>query len=137
MLNDINFKSSQENVMIVLRVIDLDIAIRVAWPSDLTDQSSSIEKTEMERWDCSNHMSLMIMKRAIPKSFKALCPIKVTTADEFLEEIEKRIAKNEKAETSTLLANLISMRYKGKGNIREYIMETSCFKTKGTQVKVV
>ena len=48
---------------------------------------------------------------------------KVTTTKEFLEEIEKQFAKNEKAETSTLLANHISIRYKGKGNIREYIME--------------
>ena len=43
----------------------------------------------------------------------------------FLEDIEKRFAKNEKAKTSTLLAKLISMRYVGKGNIREYIMEMS------------
>ena len=28
-----------------------------------------------------------------------------------------------KTETSNLLAKLISMKYKGKGNIREYIME--------------
>jgi len=34
-------------------------------------------------------------------------------------------AKNEKAETSTLLTKLISMKYTGKGNIREYIMEMS------------
>ena len=30
-----------------------------------------------------------------------------------------------KSETSTLLANIISVRYKGNGNIREYIMEMS------------
>ena len=65
-LNDTNFKSWQENVMIVPGVIELDIALRVARPSDLTDQSFSIEKWEIERWDLSNHMSLMIMKRAIP-----------------------------------------------------------------------
>ena len=39
--------------------------------------------------------------------------------------LRKRFAKNEKAETSTLLAKLISMRYVGNGNIREYIMEMS------------
>lgn len=49
----------------------------------------------------------------------------ITTANGFLEDIEKRFATIEKAETSTLLASLISMRYKGKGNIREYIMEMS------------
>jgi len=42
-----------------------------------------------------------------------------------LEKIEQYFAKNEKAKTSNLLAKLISMKYKGKGNIREYIMEIS------------
>ena len=46
-----------------------------------------------------------------------------TTTREFLNDLEKRFTKNEKVETSTLLANLVSMRYKAKGNIREYIVE--------------
>ena len=69
----------------------------------------------------------MIIKCAIPKEFRGTMSDKVTTAKKFLEEIEKRFAKNEKAETSTLLANFISMRYKGKGNKREYIIEMSHF----------
>ena len=44
---------------------------------------------------------------------------------DFLAKIEKRFAKNDKAETSKFLASLISMKYKGKENIREYIMQTS------------
>ena len=79
----------------------------------------------MERWDRSNCMSLMIMKRAIPEAFRGTMSDKITTAKEFIEEIEKQFAKNKKAETSTLLANFISMRYKGKWNIKEYIMELS------------
>ena len=35
LLNGINFKSWQENVRIVLRVIDLDLVLRVAQPADL------------------------------------------------------------------------------------------------------
>ena len=61
---------------------------------------------------------------------------KVTIAKEFIEEIEKRFAKNEKAETSSLLANLISMRYKGKGNIQEYIMEMSYIASKMKALKL-
>lgn len=48
---------------------------------------------------------------------------KITMVISFFEDLEKKFAKNEKAETSIFLANLISMRYKGKGNIREYIMK--------------
>ena len=49
MLNGINIKSWQENVMIVLGVMDLELTLRVAEPFALTDQSSSAEKREMER----------------------------------------------------------------------------------------
>ena len=60
----------------------------------------------------------------------------IKTAKEFLEDIEKRFAKNEKAETSTLLTNLISMRYKGKGNLKEYIMEMSHIASKLRALKL-
>ena len=136
MLNGTNFKDWKENVMIVLGCMDLDLALRIEQPADLTDRSSTEEKRDMERWDRSNRMSLMIIKRGIPEAFRGAMSEKVTTANEFLEEIEKRFAKNNKAETSTLLASLISMRYKGKGNIREYIMEMSHLASKLKTLKL-
>ena len=36
---------------------------------------------------------------------------------------KNRFTKIDKAETSTLFLRLISMKYKGKGNVREHIME--------------
>ena len=54
----------------------------------------------------------------------------------FLKEIEQRFAKNEKAETSNLLAKLVSMRYKGNENIREYIMEMSNIASKLKALKL-
>ncbi|KAH1063879.1 hypothetical protein J1N35_028866, partial [Gossypium stocksii] len=41
----------------------------------------------------------------------------------FLDEIEKHFAKNDKVEMTSLLSSLMSMKYKGQGNVREYIME--------------
>ena len=70
-------------------------------------------------------MCLMIIKKAIPEAFRGTISETIKTTEEFLEEIKNRFAKNEKSKTSTLLENLISMRYKGNGNIREYIMEMS------------
>ena len=116
--------------------MDLDLALRIERPADLTDKSSTEEKRDMERWDRSNHMSLMIIKRGIPEAFRGAVSEKVTTANEFLEEIEKHFAKNDKAETSTLLASLISMRYKGKGNIKEYIMKMSHLASKLKTLKL-
>ena len=123
MLNGTNFKSWKENVLIVLGVMDLDLDLRVDQPDPLTHESTFDKKREMEKWERSNRMSLMIMKRPIPEAFRGTMFEQITMAKGFLEDIEKRFAKNEKAETSTLLAKLISMRYVGKGNIMEYIME--------------
>ena len=67
----------------------------------------------------------MIMKRGVPKVFKSVITDEVTSASEFLTEIQTCFTKNDKAETSTHLTSLISMKYKGKGNIQEYIMEMS------------
>lgn len=39
--------------------------------------------------------------------------------------MEQFFAKNNKAETSSILSKLILMGYKGKKNIREYIMKMS------------
>ena len=136
MLNGTNFKSWQENLLIVLGVMDLDLALRADSPPPLTDNSTSEAKREMERWEKSNRMCMMIMKKAIPEAFRGTMSDKIITAKEFLADIEKRFVKNEKAEIGTLLTNLISMRYKGKGNVREYIMEMSHLASKLKALKL-
>ena len=83
--------------MIVLRVNDLDLTLRIARPIDLTEQSSFAERREMEKLDRLNHMSLMIMKCVILEAFKGIMSEKVATTKEFLQQIKKRYAKNEKA----------------------------------------
>ena len=93
MLNGTNIKAWQENIMIILGVIDLDRMLRVEWHADLTDKSYSDDKRDMERWDRSNRMSLMIMKCAIPKAFKGTMSKKVTIAKGFLEETRMKRLK--------------------------------------------
>ncbi|RDY14613.1 hypothetical protein CR513_00301, partial [Mucuna pruriens] len=58
------------------------------------------------------------------------------SASKFLEEIEQFFAKNEKAETSNLLVKLIFMKYKGRGNIKEYIIEMSNLAAKLNSLKL-
>ena len=130
MLNGTNFKTWHENLQIVLGVIDVDLALRVSFPTPLTVESSSNEKRDIERWERLNRMCLMIIKKAIPEAFRGTISETIKINKEFLEEIKNRFAKNEKSEISTLLENLISMRYKGNGNIREYIMEVSHLSSK-------
>ena len=65
----------------------------------------------------------MIIKCGILEVFWGTVSDDITSAKEFLAEIEKHFEKGNKAETSTLIQNLISMKYQGKGNVREYIMK--------------
>ncbi|KAM6556406.1 hypothetical protein CsatB_003425 [Cannabis sativa] len=123
MLNGTNFKDWKRNLLIVLGCMDLDHALRNEEPAPLTKKSSHDDKREFERWDCSNRMSLMIMKHGIPKAFWGTEFEGVTMTKNFIEQIEERFAKNDKVEMTTLLGSLMNIEYKGQENVREYIMK--------------
>ncbi|KAH7839489.1 hypothetical protein Vadar_004924 [Vaccinium darrowii] len=57
-------------------------------------------------------------------------------AKKFLSQIADRFVASEKVEACTLLSKLVTMRYNGKGNIREYIMEMSNLVTKMKALKL-
>ncbi|RVW97032.1 Retrovirus-related Pol polyprotein from transposon TNT 1-94 [Vitis vinifera] len=108
-LNGTNFKKWKEHVIIVLGCMDLDFALREDRPSDLTSANTAEQRG------------------AIPEE---------TQAKAFLDQIANRFAANEKVETITILSKLVSMRYKGKENIREYIMEMSNLVTRLKALKL-
>ncbi|XP_068644662.1 uncharacterized protein [Aristolochia californica] len=74
-------------------------------------------------------MCLMIMKYSISDEFWGSMT-KSKRAKKLLEEIEQYFAQNEKSEVSSFLAKIVLMKYKGKGNIREYIIEMFHFASK-------
>ena len=80
-------------------------------------------------------MSLMIIKHAILEIIKGSIP-EEHNAQKYLTQVADCFAKNEKFEASTILGNLVSMRYKGKGNIKEYIMEMSDLAAKLRSLKI-
>jgi len=132
MLNGKNFKVWKEVVEIVLGCMDLDLALRTERPIFTSKTSNEVK---IEKWDWSNRMFLMIMKCSIPEAFQGSIS-EGQSAKKFLKEIEQYFAKNEKAKTSNLLAKIISMKYKGKGNIRKYIMEMSNLASKLKSLKL-
>ncbi|KAL0288360.1 UNVERIFIED_CONTAM: hypothetical protein Scaly_2733600 [Sesamum calycinum] len=107
MLNDSNFKLWIENLKIVLGVMDLDLALREDSPPTLIDKSTSKQKREKQRWEKSNRMCVMIMKKSIPEAFRGTMSETLTKAKDFLQHIEKRFVKNEKIEIGILLTNLL------------------------------
>ena len=64
------------------------------------------------------------MKHSIPDTIRGAM-FEEEKAKSFLSQIADRFVGSKKVETSTILSKLVSMWYKGKGNIKEYIMEMS------------
>ena len=58
--NGENFKDWKENMKIVLGCMDLDLALRIEKLPSPTDSNASEQRKLHEKWDHSNHMSLMI-----------------------------------------------------------------------------
>ena len=116
--------------------MDLDLTLRIKQPPSPIDSSFSKKKKCYEKWGHSNRMSLIIIKRDILETFRGVVSEEVANAKQFLSKIEKCFAKSDKAKLSILLHSLTSMRYNGKGNIREYIMEMSHIVSKLKTLKI-
>ena len=115
--------------------MDLDHAVRTEWPPDLTNDSTAKQRANFEKWKRSNRMSLMIIKHSILDTIKVVIP-EEENAKSFLSQIIDWFIGSEKVETSTILSKLISMQYKDKGNIREYIMKMSNLVTRLMTLKL-
>ena len=89
-----------------------------------------------EKWERSSHMTLMVIKCRILEAFKGAIFEGIINAKEFLVEIEKQFTNNDKVETTHTFLHLITMKYKGKGNVREQIMETSHIASKLKALKL-
>ena len=81
-------------------------------------------------------MSLVIIKHDISETFKGTVSREVTTAKEFIYDIEMRFVRNNKAKTTIFLGSLVSMKYKCQGNIREHIMQMSNIASKLKALKL-
>ncbi|RDY00140.1 hypothetical protein CR513_16716, partial [Mucuna pruriens] len=127
MLNGINFKVWKEVVEIILDCMDLDLTLWI-------EKHIPTPQNLIEKWEHSNQMCLLIMN-SILEVFQGFIS-ESQSARKFFKEIEQFFAKNEKAETSNLLAKLITMKCKDKGNIREYIMEMSNLTSKLKSLKL-
>ena len=115
--------------------MNLDYVIRTERPPALTNDCTVEQRANLEKWECSNHMSLMIMKHSIPDTIRG-ATLEEENGKSFLSQIVYRFVGSKKVETTTILSKLVSMRYKGKGNIREFIMEISNLVTRLRALKL-
>ena len=84
MLNGTNFKVWKETVEIVLGCMDLDLTLRTEWPISIPETSNEVK---IEKWDRSNRICLMIMKRSILEAFQGSLS-EGENVKKFIDEIE-------------------------------------------------
>ena len=94
--------------MIVLGHMDLDYAIQFEQPPVLTNESSTDQRANYERWKRSNCMSLITMKYSIPNNIIGAISEEENNK-KFLSQTADWFTGNEKVETSTILSKLVSM----------------------------
>ncbi|XP_039137099.1 uncharacterized protein LOC120274626 [Dioscorea cayenensis subsp. rotundata] len=121
-LSGTNFKTWKNKVTLLLGCMDLDHALREPCPATLTDQSSLEDRRVFERWERSNRIGLIIIKNTIPETFLDTMS-EENDVRHFLDTLEERFIRSDKAEMSAVLRKLVSMRYKGDGNILEYVLD--------------
>ncbi|CAM8965927.1 unnamed protein product [Rhodiola kirilowii] len=114
----------------------LDLALREPKPIHLANSRSAFDRNHLRMWEHSNRLSLMIIHRGIPEAFRGIVPDEISSAKDYLAKFDKRFVENNKVKTSELLANLISMKYFGKGHVREHIMEISQLASKLKALKL-
>ena len=116
-LNGSNFMKWRKHI-VVLRCMDLDYVIWTKQPPYLTNESITKEGANYEKYGHSNHMSLMIMNHSFLNPNEK-------NAKKLFNQIVDQFARFRKVETSTLFSKLVSIKYKGNRNVREYILEMS------------
>ncbi|XP_040951535.1 uncharacterized protein [Gossypium hirsutum] len=123
MLHGTNFKEYKRHLLIMLGCMDIDLALRKEQLAPLIAASTLDAKMDVERWDYSNCMSLIDYEHNILEAFRGTESKEITQANGFLNEIEKHFSKSDKVEMKSLLTCLMSVKYKGQGNLRDYIMD--------------
>ncbi|KAM1649269.1 hypothetical protein ACFX14_010564 [Malus domestica] len=120
-LTGVNYKKWRQDLEIVLGVMDMDLALRTEEPPLPADGSTSSQRSKYEKWEKSNRISLMIIKRTMTNAVRGGFP-EATNAKKFMQSIEEKYKESEKTETGNLMNALTTIRYDGEGSVREYIL---------------
>ena len=67
--------------------MDLDLTPRIEKHASLTAESSPDDRKNFEKLECSNRMSLIIIKRGIPEAFRVTVSHVITLAKIFLPKL--------------------------------------------------
>ncbi|XP_028053243.1 uncharacterized protein LOC114257660 [Camellia sinensis] len=113
-LSGTNFKKWKEQIGIILGIMDLDYALKEPAPTKPNDTSSKEHMALYEKWECSNLLSLMIMKGSITPAIEGAIPVSESAAS-YMKSIEEQFIGTSKSLASTLMTKIMTIKYDGLG----------------------
>ncbi|KAK3009901.1 hypothetical protein RJ639_010547 [Escallonia herrerae] len=99
---------------------------------------NSIEQNAAyEKWECSNRISLMIMKWSITTNIHGAIPDS-NNVKLYLVHIEKQFQGSSKAHATTLITKMVTLKYNGSRGVREHILriDDMASQLKGFDMKI-
>jgi hypothetical protein len=117
-----NYKQCKDTLEIILRCLDVNIALQQTKPHVHVEGSLENVQNANAQWMRSNRLCLQVMQKTIPESFKG--PVSnFTIVLDYLKEHEQMFVRDEKVEISILLNKLYTMKYNDISNVTEHILE--------------
>ena len=120
--NGLNFSELSEQIHFYLGVMDLDLALRVENPANITVLSTAEENNHYKTWERSNKLSLMYMRMSIANNIKTTLP-KIDNAKEMLKFVEERSQTADKSLARTIMSTLTTMKFDGSRTMHEHVIE--------------
>ncbi|RVW21621.1 Retrovirus-related Pol polyprotein from transposon TNT 1-94 [Vitis vinifera] len=103
-------------------MMDLDMALREDEPPKPTNESTEAMRAHYAKWERSNRLSLISIKRSIAEHLLGGIP-ESNNAKEFLVVVANRYQTSDNAEAGHFMDELMNMRYDDMKGVREYILK--------------
>ncbi|KAL0462715.1 UNVERIFIED_CONTAM: hypothetical protein Slati_0159100 [Sesamum latifolium] len=117
-----NYKVWKERILLHLGWMDIGYAIRKIEPAPITETGQPDEVDLYEKWERSNHLSVMFIKTKISASIRGLVD-QHNNVCELLKAIDDQFVSSDKALASTLIMIFTSQKLTGLNGVREHIMQ--------------
>ncbi|CAL8990375.1 unnamed protein product [Prunus brigantina] len=121
-LNGTNFKTWKQQIDMNLGLHEFTIAFKEPKLAALTDVSSQEEKDAFKKWERANDMSLLIMQNSMEEHIRGGIP-GCDLAKDYMEAVEEKFKRSDKAESSSYLTTLTSTKFDGTGSMREHLLK--------------
>nr|CAN67941.1 hypothetical protein VITISV_033155 [Vitis vinifera] len=107
-LSGSNYKRWRSDIEFVLGMMDLDMALREDEPPKLTNKSTEAMRAHYAKWERSNRLSLISIKRSIAEYLLGRI-LESNNAKEFLVTVANRYQTSDNAEAGHFMDELMNM----------------------------